>query len=230
MAPALKERTVRLEMARRALAIGLLLSAGCSSGSPQVPPPPPPAQGIPLDTWANGAVFYEVFVRSFQDSDGDGKGNLRGLTARLDYLNDGDPVTDGDLGVDAIWLMPIFPSPSYHGYDVVDNEQVNPDYGTLADLNALVAAAHARGIKVILDLVVNHTGAGHPWFQDSISSATAAHRDWYVWSPFDPGWKQPWGPIFGASTWHHRPNPSVPGWYYSVFWSGMPDLDSPPRL
>ena len=211
---------------RRASVIGLLLAAGCSSGASPAPVPPgPPGQGIPLDTWANGAVFYEVFVRSFQDSDGDGKGDLRGLMARLDYLNDGDPATEADLGVDAIWLMPIFPSPSYHGYDVLDYEGVNPEYGTLADFDALVAAAHARGIKVILDLVVNHTGAGHPWFQDSVTSAAAIHRDWYVWSATDPGWKQPWDPIFGGPTWFPSPNPAVPGWYYAVFWSGMPDLN-----
>src|SRR5262245_35669497 len=85
--------------------------------------------------WARGAVFYEVFVRSFADSNGDGMGDLRGLTAKLDYLNDGDPATDGDLGVDALWLMPVFDSPSYHGYDTVDYEKIEPDYGTGEDFD-----------------------------------------------------------------------------------------------
>ncbi len=114
--------------------------------------------------WWRDDVFYEVFVRSFADSNGDGKGDLPGLTSKLDYLNDGNPATTSDLGVDALWLMPIYPSPSYHGYDVTDYRGVNPDYGTLADFDALISAAHARGMKVILDLVLNHTSSAHPWF------------------------------------------------------------------
>ena len=104
-----------------------------------------------------GRTFYEIFVRSFADSDGDGIGDLKGLTAHLDDLNDGDPATSTDLGVDAIWLTPIFPSPSYHGYDVTDYRGINPQYGTLDDFDALVKAAHKRGIKVILDMVLNHS-------------------------------------------------------------------------
>ena len=169
--------------------------------------------------WARGAVFYEIFVRSFADSDGDGVGDLRGLTSRLDYLNDGDPATASDLGVDALWLMPIFASPSYHGYDVVDYETVNPEYGTLADFEIFVAAAHARGLRVILDLVLNHTSDRHPWFVESAASPTSAKRDWYVWRDDDPGWTQPWG---GANrTWHARGGAH----YYGIFWGGMPDLD-----
>src|SRR5438128_11695347 len=93
-----------------------------------------------LQTWANGAVFYEVFVRSFQDSDGDGKGDLKGLSSRLDYVK--------DLGVDALWLMPVFDSPSYHGYDTTDYEKINPDYGTNGDFERLLAEAHRRGMHV----------------------------------------------------------------------------------
>ena len=104
------------------------------------------------------------------DSDGDGKGDLSGLIAKLDYLNDGDPATTTDLGVDALWLMPVFASPSYHGYDTTDYETINPDYGTNADFARLLAEAHRRGIRVIVDFVVNHTGSGHPWFADSASS------------------------------------------------------------
>ena len=112
------------------------------------PPPLLPAAAAPSagGPWWDGAVFYEVFVRSFLDSNGDGKGDLPGLIARLDYLNDGDPATTEDLGVTALWLMPIMPSPSDHGYDVTDDTTVNPDYGTTDDLRALVDAAHARGI------------------------------------------------------------------------------------
>jgi alpha-amylase len=170
-------------------------------------------------SWANGAVFYEVFVRSFQDSNGDGKGDLKGLIARLDYLNDGDPATSTDLGVDALWLMPVFASPSYHGYDTVDYETINPDYGTNADFDLLLKEAHRRGIKIIVDLVVNHTGSGHPWFTEAASSPTSPRRDWYVWSATDPGWGQPWNA--SSPTWHRKGD----AYYYGVFWSGMPDLN-----
>lgn len=167
--------------------------------------------------WWNGAVFYEVFVRSFQDTNGDGKGDLAGLISRLDYLNDGDPATTSDLGVDALWLMPIFASPSYHGYDATDFLSVNPDYGTSADLDRLVAEAHRRGMKVVLDLMLNHTSTLHPWFQ--ASTRGGEKRDWYVWSETDLGWGQPWNP--NGRTWHKRNG----AWYYALFWEGMPDLN-----
>ncbi len=169
--------------------------------------------------WARGAVFYEVFVRSFSDADGDGVGDLRGLTAKLDYLNDGNPATHDDLGVDALWLMPIFASPSYHGYDTTDYEHVNPAYGSDADFDALLAAAHRRGLKVIVDLVLNHTSSQHPWFVEADGSPNAARRDWYVWRTDDPGWTQPWGG--NNHTWHAGRS----GVYYGVFWGGMPDLN-----
>jgi glycosidase len=169
--------------------------------------------------WARGAVFYEIFVRSFADSDGDGVGDLQGLIDRLDYLNDGDPATSDDLGVDALWLMPIFASPSYHGYDVTDYESINPDYGSVAAFERLCEEAHRRGIRVIIDFVVNHSGSGHPWFEASASSPSAPMRDWYVWRDSNPGWTQPWGG--NTVTWH--PNPT--GYYYGLFWSGMPDLN-----
>ncbi|MDY7092884.1 MAG: alpha-amylase family glycosyl hydrolase [Acidobacteriota bacterium] len=170
--------------------------------------------------WADGAVFYEIFVRSFADSDGDGIGDFPGLTAKLDYLNDGDPETHGDLGVEGIWLMPVFASPSYHGYDVVDYETINPDYGTLEDFQTFLEAAHQRGIRVIVDFMLNHTSAQHPWFVESASSPDSPKRDWYEWSDTDPGWTRPWGDP-GTPTWHEKNG----AYYYGIFWSGMPDLN-----
>jgi glycosidase len=168
--------------------------------------------------WWRDQVVYQVFVRSFADSDGDGVGDLAGLTARLDALNDGDPATSSDLGVDALWLMPIHPSPSYHGYDVSDYRQVNSQYGTEADFDAFLAAAHARGIEVILDMVLNHSSDQHLWFVNSQSGADAVKRGWYVWSATDPGWGSPLG---GAPPWR----PAATGWYYAAFSDTMPDLD-----
>jgi alpha-amylase len=191
-------------------------------GNPSGPQNPPgelaPAAG---DEWYRKAVFYEVFVRSFQDSNGDGKGDLKGLISRLDYLNDGDPNTTQDLGVDALWLMPIFASPSYHGYDVVDYERIEPDYGTVEDFELLCAEAHRRGMRVILDFVINHSGVGHPWFVESASSPSSAKRGWYLWRDQDPGWKQPWSVFSNYPTWHARNG----AYYYGVFWGGMPDLN-----
>lgn len=176
------------------------------------------APGIASPAWYHEAVGYEIFVRSFQDSDGDGIGDLKGLTERLDYLNDGDPDTDTDLGVTLLWLMPITQSPSYHGYDVTDYRAVEEDYGTLADLDALLAAAHDRGIRVVMDLVINHSSSQHPWFKDAATGAGAAHRDWYVWSDTFLDWDRPWGP---GPTW----NKAGDSWYYALFWEGMPDLN-----
>ncbi len=171
----------------------------------------------PPEPWYRRAVLYEIFVRSFQDSDGDGVGDLRGLVSRLDYLNDGAPGGD-DLEVDGIWLMPIQPSPSYHGYDVTDYEGVEPDYGTLEDLEALVAACEARGIRLVMDYVMNHSSREHPWFVDASAGPQSARRDFYVWREDDPGWTQPFG---SDRVWHR-----LGAWYYyGVFWSGMPDLN-----
>jgi len=166
--------------------------------------------------WWADAVFYEVFVRSFQDSDGDGIGDLRGLIERLDYLNDGDLSTADDLGVTALWLMPICESPSYHGYDVTDYYDVESDYGTLNDLRQLLDEAHARGIRVIIDLVLNHTSSSHPWFQASRGPASM-YRDWYIWSDTLPSYTGPWG----QRVWHF----GGVGFYYGLFWSEMPDLN-----
>ena len=166
--------------------------------------------------WWNDAVFYEVFVRSFRDSDGDGTGDINGLIEQLDYLNDGDPTTNDDLGVTGIWLMPIMESPSYHGYDVVDYFQVDEEYGTEEDFRRLVEEAHARGIRVIVDLVTNHTSREHPWFQEA-RDPDSDRRDWYVWEEENPGYRGPWG----QQVWHKEGDE----YYYGVFWEGMPDLN-----
>ncbi len=167
--------------------------------------------------WWNDAVFYEIFVRSFYDSNGDGVGDLKGLTAKLDYLNDGDPVTTQDLGVTALWLMPIAESPSYHGYDVVDYYQVDQEYGTAEDFHILMDEAHKRGIRVIVDLVLNHTSSQNPWFIESRDGLTAEKRDWYVWKDQDPGMVGP----NAQRLWYSTDS----GWYYAYFWSEMPDLN-----
>jgi len=132
-------------------------------------------------------------------------------------LNDGNPATNTDLGVTGIWLMPISESPSYHGYDVTDYRSIERDYGTLADFHALIDSAHSRGIKVVIDFVMNHSSSQHPWFVSSASSATSPYRDWYTWSFFDPGYRGPWG----QQVWHSRNG----AYYFGIFWSGMPDLN-----
>ncbi|MBU0494433.1 MAG: alpha-glucosidase C-terminal domain-containing protein [Chloroflexi bacterium] len=152
------------------------------AGAPTVAPSATPAgPRVDAPAWPDNAIIYEVFVRSFCDSDDDGIGDLRGLTSRLDYLNDGDPNTDTDLGVDAIWLMPIFASPSYHGYDTTDYYRVNPDYGTNEDLVALVQEAHKRGIRVILDYVAGHTSNLHPFFLDAHHNPASQYTPFYQW-------------------------------------------------
>lgn len=161
-------------------------------------------------------VFYEIFVRSFMDSDGDGIGDFNGITSKLDYLNDGDPSTTDDLGITGIWLMPIFESPSYHGYDVIDYETVNPDYGTMDDLRNLVNEAHRRGISVILDFPINHTSQYNEWFQKS-QAGDPDYIDWYIWSDTDPGDRGPWGQKVWYQTGDH--------YYFALFASNMPDLN-----
>lgn len=166
--------------------------------------------------WWNDAVFYEIFVRSFYDSDGDGVGDFQGIIEKLDYLNDGNPDTKTDLGVTALWLMPMMESPSYHGYDVTNYYETEPDYGTMEDFEELLEAAHTRGIKVIIDYVMNHTSRQHPWFTQSADNETD-YRDWYVWSDENPGFLGPWG----QGVWHGNGG----DYYYGLFWGGMPDLN-----
>ena len=136
----------------------------------------------------NNRVFYEIFVGSFSDSNGDGIGDLRGVINRLDYLNDGDPDSGLSLGVEGIWLTPVFQSPSYHKYDITDYYAIDPDFGTMDDLKELIDGCHARGIKLILDLPINHTGDQNKWFQSCLNAHLThntenRYYDLYSWLP-----------------------------------------------
>ncbi|NJD27462.1 MAG: hypothetical protein FIA92_04110 [Chloroflexi bacterium] len=219
-------------VARLAIVVALLAGCGEAPGTPaastsaptaSVAGPSPTAQACrPVEAPAvtNGwreRTFYEIFVRSFADADGDGIGDIAGLTAKLDYLNDGDAGTTDDLGVTGIWLMPVAEASSYHGYDVTDYEAVESDYGTTDGLRGFVDAAHQRGIAVIVDFVPNHTSSEHPWFRDALRGGD--HREWYVWSDEDPGWP----PVAGPNPWHAAPNGSP--FYYGAFSDRMPDLN-----
>ncbi len=166
---------------------------------------------------------YEVFVHSFCDSDGDGIGDLPGLLSKLDYINDGDPNGGKDLGMTGLWLMPVFPSNTYHKYDVTDFVGIDPSYGTLEDMDALIAACHERGMTVILDLAVNHTSTAHPWFQEaarylrSLPSGREAVKEEcpYVWY-YQFAREQYDGYV---------PLPDSEWYYEARFWSEMPDLN-----
>ena len=185
-----------------AAALLVLAVAACSTATTQ--------RTAPAVSWTRGAVCYEVFVRSYYDSDGDGIGDLNGLIRKLDYI--------GGLGASCIWLMPVAQSPSYHGYDVSDYYTVEPAYGTNKDFKRLVAEAHRRGIAVLVDMVLNHASSEHPSFQAALEDTTSPYRRWYRFSPTQLG-KGPWG----AEAWHRSPVRDE--YYYGVFWSGMPDLN-----
>ena len=178
-----------------------------------------PASFTAAADWKRGAVCYEVFVRSFYDSDGDGIGDLNGLRQKLDYINDGDPRSTRDLGARCIWLMPVVASPSYHGYDATNYYRVNPLYGTNDDFKQLVSAAHRRGIRVLVDMVLNHVSNEHPMFKDALLNPGSPYRSWFRWSPTKPDIKGPWG----QQVWHRSPVRDE--YYYGVFWEGMPDLN-----
>jgi len=176
---------------------------------------------LPQETapaWTVGATCYELFVRSFKDSDGDGIGDLNGLISKLDYINDGNPRSTRSLGARCIWLMPVDESPSYHGYDVSDYYRVARALGTNDDFKRMVAAAHDRGIRVLVDLVLNHSSDQHPHFQEALRDSASPYRAWYRWSPTDPG-RGPWG----SDIWHKSPLRDE--YYYGIFSSHMPDLN-----
>ncbi len=177
---------------------------------------PDPSFDNPL--WFKDAIFYEVYCRAYADSNGDGHGDLRGLTQKLDYIK--------SLGVDCIWLLPIYPSPLLDdGYDIANYYGVHPDYGSLEDFKTLVKEAHARGLRVIADLVMNHTSDQHPWFQSARASKDSPYRDYYVWSDTDQKYagtriifvdteksNWTWDPVAGQYFWHR-------------FYSSQPDLN-----
>lgn len=171
-------------------------------------------------------ICYEIFVRSYCDSNGDSIGDINGITSKLDYLQ--------DLGIEAIWLTPIQPSPSYHKYDVVDYYGIDPEYGTLADFKRLLSEAHARGISVIMDLVINHTSANHPWFQESRKGKANPYRSFYTWKSSQEietlgiATREVTPDTWERNPWHQWPGNSEK--YYGLFWKGMPDLncDHPP--
>ena len=168
--------------------------------------------------WWQHAVFYEIYPRSFADSNNDGIGDLNGIASKLDYLK--------DLGVDAIWITPCFPSPQVDfGYDVSDYEAIDPMYGALKDFDHLVSEGKKRNIRVILDFVVNHTSDQHKWFQDSKSSKTAEHRDWYIWRDGKGPGHPPnnWLSTFGLSAW--KLDPKTNQYYYHYFYPEQPDLN-----
>ncbi len=171
----------------------------------------------------NYRTWYEVFVYSFYDGNGDGIGDLKGLTEKLDYINDGNEETTEDLGCNGIWLMPVMPSATYHKYDVIDYYDIDPEYGTMEDFDAFMAACEERGIKVIMDLVLNHSSSQHPWFLEACSYLDALgdqeidkeacpYVDYYHFSKEKKG--------------GYYPVPGSDIWYYEAqFWDGMPDLN-----
>jgi alpha-glucosidase len=167
--------------------------------------------------WWQGAVLYQIYPRSFQDSNGDGIGDLPGILSRLDYL--------ASLGVDGLWLSPITPSPNADfGYDVSDYRSIDPSLGTMDDLRRLLAAAHARGLRVLLDLVLNHTSVEHPWFRESRGARDSPKADWYLWADGTP--ERPpnnWLSYFGGSAWEWEPARSQ--YYLHLFAREQPDLN-----
>ncbi len=163
--------------------------------------------------WWQTAVFYQIYPRSFADGNGDGIGDFKGILEKLDYLS--------DLGVDAIWLSPHFPSPNWDcGYDISDYTNVAPEYGTLEDFKTFLREAHARNIRVILDLVLNHTSDEHPWFLESKSSRDNPKADWYVWAEMPPN---NWQSCFDGEAWTYAPERDQ--YYYHYFMKQQPDLN-----
>ena len=198
-------------------ALALVVSLGAAFGTVHAAPPLAAHDGAwtsapPAQRWSTDpsvGVYYEVFVRSFADASGDGIGDVRGLTSRLDHIV--------SLGATGVWLMPIHPSPTYHGYDVTDYRAINPDYGSMADFLVFLDAAHARGLRVVLDLVVNHSSSAHPWFQRALAG-DPEYRAMYVWSDERLDWRG----TGGGPAWHAAGDGTF---YLGLFEGGMPDLN-----
>jgi alpha-glucosidase len=169
------------------------------------------------DWWRHG-IFYQVYPRSFQDTNGDGVGDLRGIVNRLPYLK--------ELGIDTVWLSPIFPSPmADFGYDISDYTGIDPLFGSMEDFDALIEAAHGAGLRLILDLVPNHTSDQHPWFIESKSSRDNPKRDWYIWRDPGPNGEPPnnWLSEFGGGAWQY--DETTGQYYYHAFLAQQPDLN-----
>lgn len=244
---------------RIAGAAALLLCAGTTLGQATTNPAPPttpttpaahpaaPASGAiaakparpagnPKAGWWNDRVFYEIFVRSFKDSSegalaNDGVGDLRGIIEKLDYLNDARPETGTDLEVGGLWLMPIHPSPTYHGYDISNYYDIAKQYGTLDEFRELVTKCHERDIKIVLDMVLNHSSNQISWFQEALDPKSPKH-DWYIWQESNPGWKGAWNQKVWHSAAMGRLQPREKGpseqpgpFYFGMFSHTMPDLN-----
>jgi len=204
-------------------------AVNAGSGKAKGPAPSAAAVVIPADadaakpdSWWRHAVLYEIYPRSFQDSNGDGIGDINGITSRLDYLK--------DLGVDAIWITPMYPSPGVdYGYDISDYTAIDPEYGTMEDFDHMVAEAKARGIRVIMDYVINHTSDQNAWFKESRSSKDNPKRDWYIWHDGKVGADGKLGPPnnwqswFGHSAWTW--DEGTKQYYYHYFYVQQPDLN-----
>ncbi len=205
-----------------------MVLAGCTA-QPSLDAPPPMTTVVPATSgyqsltfdpgaqrWWNSATVYEVWPRSFKDSDGDGNGDFNGMTSKLDYLK--------DFGVDAIWLTPMFEAPSYHGYDFQDFYNVERDYGTMAEFEHFVAESHRRGIKVILDLVLNHISDQHDWFLKS-ARREPGYEDYFIWRDQRPaGWGQAWSDQPNPeAVWHW--NDTRKAYYYGAFGGSQPDVN-----
>jgi alpha-glucosidase len=187
-----------------------------------IDPRPAAAQGKSVDAeghqWWQHAVFYEIYPRSFADSNNDGIGDLNGISSKMSYLR--------ELGVDAIWITPCYPSPQVDfGYDVSDYRNIDPMYGNLGDFDRMVAEGKKHGVRIIMDFVLNHTSDQHPWFLDSKSSRTAAHRDWYIWRDGKGPGQTPnnWISLFGGPAW--KLDSTTNQYYYHFFYTQQPDLN-----
>lgn len=182
--------------------------------------------GMTPEAWWEESVIYQIYALTFADGNGDGTGDLRGIIDRLDYLNDGDPHSEMSLGIDAIWLSPINNSPMVdNGYDVADYKSVCSKFGTLDDFDELVSEAHRRNIKIIMDLVVNHSSNQHPWFVESCRDKSNPKADWYLWEDAMDGRKLPnnWQSYFGGPGWTYSPQREQ--FYFHTFNKNQPDLN-----
>jgi len=198
----------------QALLLTFVLASFALAQAPSSPAPPQKQDGA----WWKHGVIYEIYPRSFQDSDGDGIGDIKGITSRLDYLH--------DLGIEAIWVTPMYPSPGVdYGYDISDYMAIDPEYGTMADFDHLVVEAKKRNIRVIMDYVINHTSDQNAWFVESRSSRTNPKRDWYIWRDGKAPGQPPnnWQSWFGHSAWTFDPKTSQ--YYYHYFYKEQPDLN-----